>query len=172
MRQDERRAKTTAALLRQARAAFARSGYDGTSLDSIVRAAGYSKGALYTHFKTKRELFAAVVEDCFAEAEMRTRRVAEAASRGEDPIAAAGQYFDGKEDDEHAGLMAEVWRISSADPDWRLRLDAMRRIRQTMLGQAAIDAGFAPAAALERAQLLSKLIDAEIVGRRFELAAG
>ncbi len=42
---------------------FTRSGYDGTSVDDVCREAGMSKGGLYTYFKSKEELFAAVCSD-------------------------------------------------------------------------------------------------------------
>ena len=39
---------------------FTRSGYEGTSVDDVCREAGMSKGGLYTYFKSKEQLFAAV----------------------------------------------------------------------------------------------------------------
>ncbi|MDI9391544.1 MAG: TetR/AcrR family transcriptional regulator [Synergistota bacterium] len=45
-----------------ARHFFARYGYHGTSVDSIVKEANLSKGALYWHFKTKMDLYRAVLE--------------------------------------------------------------------------------------------------------------
>ncbi|MDD3654752.1 MAG: TetR/AcrR family transcriptional regulator [Desulfotomaculaceae bacterium] len=36
---------------------FLSSGYGGTSVDDIVRAAGISKGGLYWHFKSKEDIF-------------------------------------------------------------------------------------------------------------------
>ncbi len=43
-------------LLRTAIDCFARYGYAGTSIDRIARAAGVTKGALYYHFRDKRQL--------------------------------------------------------------------------------------------------------------------
>jgi AcrR family transcriptional regulator len=54
----ERRARVLAAALRS----FARSGYDGTSMDDIAAAAGITKPVLYDHFKSKQMLFTAVLE--------------------------------------------------------------------------------------------------------------
>lgn len=53
---------TRARILSVAREKFARSGFHGTSMDSIVRAANLSKGAVYWHFKNKEALFMAVME--------------------------------------------------------------------------------------------------------------
>lgn len=58
----ERSATTTTELVQRARALFARDGYQATSMDDVVAAAGVTKGALYHHFGGKRELFQAVYE--------------------------------------------------------------------------------------------------------------
>ena len=47
---------------------FARQGYKATSVDQIVAAAGYTRGALYWNFKNKRELFLAVYEAALEQA--------------------------------------------------------------------------------------------------------
>ncbi len=54
--------ETRSRILAEARKKFARSGFYGTSMDSIVRATGLSKGALYWHFENKEALFKAVME--------------------------------------------------------------------------------------------------------------
>ena len=74
---NERRDEIVAAALH----AFAEGGYAGTSTDSIARAVGVSQPYLFQLFGTKRELFLAVVRQCF----QRTRLVFhEAARRGPD----------------------------------------------------------------------------------------
>ena len=55
---DERRD----AIVKIAREAFAAGGYAGTSMSSIAARLGGSKGTLYAYFKSKEELFVAVVE--------------------------------------------------------------------------------------------------------------
>lgn len=49
-------------IVQVARSQFARNGYHGASMDSIVKGTGLSKGAIYWHFKGKKELFTAVLE--------------------------------------------------------------------------------------------------------------
>lgn len=56
-RKDDRPAEITAAAMDE----FARHGYDGTRVEAVARRAGVSKGLLYLYFKTKEELFKAVV---------------------------------------------------------------------------------------------------------------
>ena len=60
--QRERSEATTTELVAAAREMFAADGYAGTLLDDVVRRAGVTKGALYHHFKGKKDLFEAVFE--------------------------------------------------------------------------------------------------------------
>lgn len=61
--QAERLAATRAALLKEARAIFASAGYEAAATEEIVKRAKVTRGALYHHFKDKRALFEAVVEE-------------------------------------------------------------------------------------------------------------
>src|SRR3954453_3353361 len=45
---------------------FARSGYDATTTAAIAYAAGVTEPILYRHFKSKQELFVAIVRDVSA----------------------------------------------------------------------------------------------------------
>ena len=56
-RKEDRPQEITAAAL----AAFAENGYAATRVDEVAKRAGVSKGLLYLYFKTKEELFKAVV---------------------------------------------------------------------------------------------------------------
>lgn len=58
----ERQQQTRAALVVAARDVFARVGYHRAGLDEIARVAGYSKGAVYSNFAGKAELFLAVLD--------------------------------------------------------------------------------------------------------------
>ncbi len=49
-------------LVRTATAEFSRKGYAGVSTETIVRKAGVTRGALYHHFKDKKDLFYAVFQ--------------------------------------------------------------------------------------------------------------
>src|SRR5207302_7497163 len=65
--QAERRAQTRAALLRAARELFAERGYAETGREDIAERAGVTRGALYHHFSSKADVFAAVVDELNAE---------------------------------------------------------------------------------------------------------
>lgn len=56
-RREEQRARTRQELLDAAQVVFARQGYHATSVDDVAEAAGYTKGAVYSNFRSKEELF-------------------------------------------------------------------------------------------------------------------
>jgi AcrR family transcriptional regulator len=62
-KQELRIRETRARLLAAAEEVFVRDGYEGAQLDEIATRAGRSKGAVYTHFKSKEDLFLALFED-------------------------------------------------------------------------------------------------------------
>ncbi|MBC7290614.1 MAG: TetR/AcrR family transcriptional regulator [Actinotalea sp.] len=57
-----RQERTRAALVVAARRVFARDGFHGARLELIAREAGFSKGAVYSNFTGKAELFLAAVD--------------------------------------------------------------------------------------------------------------
>jgi AcrR family transcriptional regulator len=60
---ERRRAMTREHLLRAAAEVFARDGFHGASLDEVAATAGFTKGAVYSNFKSKEDLFLAVLDD-------------------------------------------------------------------------------------------------------------
>ncbi len=46
---------------------FARRGMSGASIDEVAEDAGYTKGAFYANFKSKEELFLAMLDESFSE---------------------------------------------------------------------------------------------------------
>jgi AcrR family transcriptional regulator len=101
--QAERAAETREALIAAARPLFAEHGFAEVALETIVRAAGVTRGALYHHFADKTELFAAVFER--VEAEVATRMTeAIAAANEADPV-------------EVMRLGANFWLDACSDPE-------------------------------------------------------
>jgi AcrR family transcriptional regulator len=60
---DRRRAMTRQYLLEAAATVFAAHGFHGATLDQVAAAAGFTKGAVYSNFKNKDELFLALLDD-------------------------------------------------------------------------------------------------------------
>jgi AcrR family transcriptional regulator len=101
--QAERAADTREALIAAARPLFAAHGFADVALETIVRAAGVTRGALYHHFADKTDLFAAVFER--VEAEVATRMTEAIAETDEtDPV-------------EVMRLGANFWLDACSDPE-------------------------------------------------------
>ncbi len=60
---ERRRQQTRQHLLEAAATVFSREGFHGASLDEVAAAAGFTKGAVYSNFKSKDDLFVAVLDD-------------------------------------------------------------------------------------------------------------
>ncbi len=65
---EEQRERTRVQLLEAAAGVFARKGYHGTSVDEVAEAAGYTKGAVYSNFDSKEQLFLALIDRHLAQA--------------------------------------------------------------------------------------------------------
>ncbi len=60
-KRDDRQAQRAERILEAASDLFAHYGYDKTTMEDIARASGVSKGALYLHFRSKDDLFDALM---------------------------------------------------------------------------------------------------------------
>ena len=60
---EEKKARTRAQLIDAAAAVFARRGFVAASLDEVAEETGLTKGAVYSNFDSKQELFQAVIDD-------------------------------------------------------------------------------------------------------------
>lgn len=81
-RKAEQTEATRRALLDAARDLFATQGFPESSTEQIVAAAGVTRGALYHHFRDKRDLFRAVVEEVEREFLERAAHAAQQANLG------------------------------------------------------------------------------------------
>ena len=61
-RQQVRTAATRRKLLAAAEKIFARDGFEAARLAEIAALAGYTRGAFYAHFKSKEDIFFALLE--------------------------------------------------------------------------------------------------------------
>ncbi len=110
MTRSERSERNRAALLDAAGRVFRERGYAGATLEGIADEAGFTKGAIYSQFRSKADLFCALLELRIAE---RARENAELAGN------LAG-------DEALAALLDHVTRQSRADPDWAMVLIEFR----------------------------------------------
>ena len=75
---EESRAQTKLRLLDAARHLFARGGYGGASVDTIAAEAGYSKGAFYSNFESKEQVFLELLGRHMAAEAVQLKRLVEA----------------------------------------------------------------------------------------------
>jgi AcrR family transcriptional regulator len=111
---DERRE----AVLQVAVAEFARTGLQGTSTEKIAAGAGISHPYLFRLFGTKKELFLACAERCFARLRELFTRAAESAEAGDRLEAMGHAYVDLLADREMLQLQLQTY-AACADPEVR-----------------------------------------------------
>jgi AcrR family transcriptional regulator len=120
--QAERSEATTGQLVATARDLFARDGYAATSLEAVSSEAGVTKGGLYHHFGSKKELFEAVFR---AEQQELLTALATAAGKEKDPW---DGFFAGAKAYLEVSLDAGVQRITLLDASSVLGWERMREI--------------------------------------------
>jgi AcrR family transcriptional regulator len=100
----EKQAKTRSCLMEAAAKVFARRGLQQASIDDVAEEAGYTKGAFYANFKSKEELFLAMLDERFAERLQEIDRVLATDAEPEAQAHRAGVDFA---------------RYLAADPEWQ-----------------------------------------------------
>src|SRR5262245_56445692 len=111
---EERREEIVAIAFRH----FAEGGYHGTSTEAIAREAGISQPYLFRLFRTKKDLFLACSDHCYAQAAELFRAAAEEAPEGERMMAMGNAYEQKLLPDRHA-LMFQMQAYSTSEPEIR-----------------------------------------------------
>jgi AcrR family transcriptional regulator len=115
MTADERRDAIVEAAVHE----FADTGLAGTSTETIARRAGISQPYLFRLFGTKKELFLAAVERCFAETIETFRTAARGASDGPDALRRMGNAYAELIRDRRKLRMQMQAYAAADDPDVR-----------------------------------------------------
>ncbi|WP_434587748.1 TetR/AcrR family transcriptional regulator [Streptomyces sp. A5-4] len=137
----KRRPQTLARLLDAAREVFAESGFRGAGIEDICRRAGFTRGAFYSNFRTKEELFFALFD---AHADRELARIARTAAEIGDTELTVGRIAELLayiEPDERTWfLVTTEFTLHAirdpraarmlADHDARLRAEAVRLLRE------------------------------------------
>jgi AcrR family transcriptional regulator len=131
------RAETRARLLKAAGEVFAALGYHRASLEDVAGAAGLTKGAVYSSFASKDELFYALLHERIEERlELVTQAVDAQATTGEAAMD-AGRALAGlsvEQGDWHL-LFVEFWAQAVRDPERREEFARHRRqVRDLIAG--------------------------------------
>lgn len=119
---ERRREMTRGALVEAASELFARKGFNGTSLEEIAEAAGFTRGAIYSNFEGKEDLLLAVVERY---AELVLERYRAAGGSPEEPEAMRTYVSLLRGSGELLLLSTELRLYALRNPEFRPRLAEM-----------------------------------------------
>jgi len=182
----ERKERTRADLVAAARVVFLQQGFHAASLDEIAEEAGYTKGAVYSNFASKDELFLAVLDAHFERRADAYREIALDQADIDGVYRAVARFWrDANErEPEWARLVAEFFVHASRHEPLR---SAAREVRER--GIRSISAIVAPIAAaqgieftlpleqiirgsgaLNRGLAIEQLLDPDLPGEIFEAA--
>lgn len=145
----EQQAETRERLLRAAAKVFARHGFDGASLGQVAEEAGYTKGAVYSNFDSKDDLFTALIEAHCQDSLEQTRRLLQSPGPADERLQGIGDRLAGQivGDRDWTRLFIEFWTQSLRDPRLRRRFlaawGATRAGFTQLIEQHARDSGSA-----------------------------
>jgi AcrR family transcriptional regulator len=125
----EQKEATRSRLLESAATVFARAGMQQASIEQVAEHAGFTKGAFYANFKSKEELFLAMLDDRFAKHLEEIDRVLESDEEPEVQARAGAANFVEfiSSDPEWERLFFEFSAYASRDKTFRRELVARRR---------------------------------------------
>ena len=124
----EKQQRTRVALLRSASKLFCRHGLEGTSIDEVAEAAGYTKGAFYANFKSKEELFLVMLDERFSqELERIDRTLAGSDDPDTEARTAAADFLHFASDDEWPRLYFVFAAHAARNEDFRQELATRQR---------------------------------------------
>jgi AcrR family transcriptional regulator len=166
--------QTRERLLDAAADVFKRLGYHGASLEAVAEAAGYSKGAVYSNFDTKADLFMALL-DRYVQAEVAVQEMQFADQTLEGAIDALEMIFERQiaSDPLWTVLRMEFWLVAARDPEVRRRLVAeaepyRKRAGEIIDGMLARAGRTAPFTGRELGILLNALATGLAIQRQHE----
>jgi AcrR family transcriptional regulator len=124
----ESQARTRRTLIDAASVVFARRGFRGASIREVAEEADYTKGAVYSNFRSKDELFLAVLETRLQErAEFYGRLAREARARPGQDLAALLPRLDEPGEEVWCLLQLEFWLYAMRHPPVQRRMAVLYR---------------------------------------------
>lgn len=139
LNRQQRREQTRRDLIKAAGEVFAKRGFHAASVDEIAEQAGYSKGAVYSNFDSKEDLFVALME---AYNQMRlqaaTIQISTAAKTVDERIQLGAKTLAAlvRADRQVLQLTVEYWSNASREPGLRKKLSAYEK--KSSAGVAAL----------------------------------
>lgn len=135
--QQERRDETQRKLLDATLQCLVERGHARTTTTEIVRAAGVSQGALFTHYPTKAALLAAAVEHLFADLVSGYQQGFAALPRGDATAEVAFELLWGLFTGPRLAVAFELYVVARTDPALQQSLQPVVRRHRATLVEAA-----------------------------------
>jgi AcrR family transcriptional regulator len=134
MTRAESKQQTRAAVLAAAHEVFARDGFHGATLDRVAEEAGFTKGAVYSAFDSKADLFLAVYEARVAERAALLERERPESFEAALRVAADEWRRVLREQRAWSAALTEFWVHASRDEQLRERFGAAHREWRRRIG--------------------------------------
>lgn len=129
---DEKKARTRRRLLDAAAEVFAHRGFEATSLDEIAEVAGFSKGAVYSNFAGKEDLFLSVLDEHVTRQMLDIRGDIDVTRAPGEQVMEAGQRFMDLFQRERAWylLSFEFLAYAARNPEFQVEFAARQRAQR------------------------------------------
>jgi AcrR family transcriptional regulator len=139
----ERRERTREELLAAAEALFTTRGFHATTVDEVAAEAGYTRGAVYSNFTSKEDLFFAVYERRVDARVAEVERILEEAPTPREGIERIipGNRDRPETDDRWMAVFFEFWAHVLRHPELRERFAAQHRRIIDVLAAAMVESG-------------------------------
>jgi AcrR family transcriptional regulator len=133
----ESQARTRQLVLEAAERLFLANGFAATSLEDIAREAGFSKGAVYSNFAGKTDLFFAIVEGQFAHLSEELRRLVTAEETAAGQLEAVGRWYERylQVESGWSRSLPELAAIAAQDDTARQRFTALLRHQEEAVAE-------------------------------------
>ncbi len=154
---EESQALTRAKLLANAVRVVAAEGYEGASIDKIAEAAGCSKGAFYSNFSSKEELFLELLETHAGQDVVEIARLLDGVSGPAAIIDRFCEWADSRASDPTWGLLAlELLRRARREATFGTRHASLFRAQWAGVGQLLLP--IAPGLEADKVELLGAMV--------------
>lgn len=133
----EKRASTRAALLESAANTFMRKGFEAVTVEGITEAAGFSRGAFYSNFGSKDELFLALIESRIQGSLADIAAAFQHGSTANERISSGGRFLEDlvAKDRQWCLLYMEFWSLAARDPKLRRQFAAHYELWRTGIAE-------------------------------------
>jgi AcrR family transcriptional regulator len=131
----QKQEETRSSLLRSAAKLFCRHGLEGASVDDVAQDAGFTKGAFYSNFKNKEELFLVMMDEKFSAELERIDHLLAGTGEARDEANAAAEDFVRyvHSDPEWPRLYFEFVAYAARNEDFRQELATRHRALRARL---------------------------------------